>query len=78
MDFFPSSGIKTKPKRLKLLRFERGFCFRLQVKNKNKGGRGEGVINLISWVPLSELISNTKSDPTNSVYYLTTLAFIIT
>jgi hypothetical protein len=36
---FPSSDIKTKAKRLKLklLRFESGFCFRLQVNNKNKG-----------------------------------------
>lgn len=42
MDFFPSSDIKTKPKRLKLLRFERGVCFRLQVKNKNKGGGVKG------------------------------------
>jgi hypothetical protein len=31
---FPSSNVKTKDRRLKLLRFESGFCFLLQEKNK--------------------------------------------
>jgi hypothetical protein len=37
MDFF-HRPIKTKAKRLQLLRFDCGFCFRHQVNNKNKGG----------------------------------------
>jgi hypothetical protein len=58
MDFFHRQ-IKTKAKRLKLLRFESGFCFRLQVNNKKiKIGGGWGVINVIGCVPLIELISN--------------------
>jgi hypothetical protein len=34
---FSSSDVKTKAKRLKLQRFESGFCFRLQV-NIGVGG----------------------------------------
>jgi uncharacterized protein YqhQ len=37
MGFF-HRPIKTKANRLKLLRFESGFCFRLQVNNKKWGG----------------------------------------
>jgi hypothetical protein len=36
---FPSSDMKTKAKRLKLLRFESGFCSCLQVNNKLGGFR---------------------------------------
>ena len=37
---FSSSDIKTNAIMLKLLRFESGFCFRLQVKNKGGGMSG--------------------------------------
>ena len=59
---FPSSDVKTKAKRLKLLRFESGFWFRLKVKIR---GGGWGVINLISWV------SNTG--PIGSVFEISSL-----
>jgi hypothetical protein len=59
LDFF-RRPIKTKTKRLKITSFESGLCSCLQVNNKNRGGRG--VINLINWVPLSELISNTPGN----------------
>ena len=51
-----SHRLTTKFERLNSQRFEDWLCLRHQVKDCGGGGGGRGVINLICWVLLIELV----------------------